>query len=252
MPELFPKLESPFIVAHRGGTTGVRNTLDAFRNLINSGGEAVEFDVRRTIDGVLVVHHGANVSGLRLDRLTYDEFCHFSKQRPATLEDALELCGQRLHINCEIKTPGYEAEVLERLSRQMDKWQYMVSSYNSVVVSRCKKVDPEVTTGLIVVASARPVIFPVARALHSQADVLVLNHLIAPPMLARRAADKGLKVVLWTVNTPRGLAHAFSDTNISGVITDYPHRAERIRRAVREQGNPGIGERELDRSQVLN
>ena len=46
------------IVAHRGGWgAAAENTLAAFENAINLGVDMIEFDVRRTGDGRLVVHH---------------------------------------------------------------------------------------------------------------------------------------------------------------------------------------------------
>lgn len=252
MAELFPDLKRPLIVAHRGGSTGIPNTLDAFRHLIASGGEAVEFDVRRTVDGVLVVHHGPNAAGLRLARLTYDEFCRYTHQHQPTLDEAIELCGSRLHLNVEIKARGYEQAVLECLNARVARSHYMISSYSATVLAKCRSLDPGITTGLIVVASARPVIFPVARAQKCKADVLVLNHRIAQPLLTRRAAQHGLQVLLWTVNTPRGVSHAFGDPNVAGIITDYPHRAERIRRLVRQIAISGRGGQETGTSHVLN
>jgi glycerophosphoryl diester phosphodiesterase len=46
------------VVAHRGGSSKWReNTVDAVRHAIDCGADMVEFDVRRTADGELIVHH---------------------------------------------------------------------------------------------------------------------------------------------------------------------------------------------------
>ena len=140
MAELFPDLKRPLIVAHRGGSTGIPNTLDAFRHLIASGGEAVEFDVRRTVDGVLVVHHGPNAAGLRLARLTYDEFCRYTHQHQPTLDEAIELCGSRLHLNVEIKARGYEQAVLEWGSSQ-EKYCWISIKFPSEVATQLRSVS---------------------------------------------------------------------------------------------------------------
>ncbi len=48
------------IIAHRGASgSGVENTLESFEKAIELGVDMVEFDVRRTHDGVLIVYHDA-------------------------------------------------------------------------------------------------------------------------------------------------------------------------------------------------
>jgi glycerophosphoryl diester phosphodiesterase len=59
------------IIAHRGVTSPAReNTLEAFRKAIELGADMIEFDVRRTKDLRVVVHHDPGISGVPLDRMT--------------------------------------------------------------------------------------------------------------------------------------------------------------------------------------
>ena len=51
------------VIAHRGASRAEReNTVAAFRRAAEMGADAVELDVRRTADGVLVVHHDAHLT----------------------------------------------------------------------------------------------------------------------------------------------------------------------------------------------
>ena len=50
----------------------------------------------------------------------------------------------------------------------------------------------------------------------------------------REAQQAGLKVVVWTVNEPRDIAHMI-DFGVDGIISDYP---DRLRRAAAERGLP--------------
>ena len=78
MPEhSFTKAEEHLVIAHRGGAgQWPENTLFAFQNAIESGADALEFDVHATRDGELVVIHDATVdrttdgSG-RVDEMTW-------------------------------------------------------------------------------------------------------------------------------------------------------------------------------------
>ncbi|MFM9131198.1 MAG: glycerophosphodiester phosphodiesterase, partial [Actinomycetota bacterium] len=53
-----PVLSAPQIIAHRGASRAeTENTLAAFRTAGRMGADAVELDVRRTLDGAMAVHH---------------------------------------------------------------------------------------------------------------------------------------------------------------------------------------------------
>ena len=53
------------VFAHRGFHLAEReNTLAAFAAALEIGVDGVELDVRRTLDGVLVVHHDPDVGSL--------------------------------------------------------------------------------------------------------------------------------------------------------------------------------------------
>ena len=55
----------PLVIAHRGASRDApANTPAAFEAAIAVGADAVELDVRRTADGVLVVHHNASRRGV--------------------------------------------------------------------------------------------------------------------------------------------------------------------------------------------
>ena len=57
----------PLVLAHRGANRLAReNTVDAFVRARELGADGVELDVRRTADGVLVVHHDAAVEPVGL------------------------------------------------------------------------------------------------------------------------------------------------------------------------------------------
>ena len=49
---------SKILVAHRGAPYFFQeNTIDSFAKAVTLGADMVEFDIRRTADGVLVAHH---------------------------------------------------------------------------------------------------------------------------------------------------------------------------------------------------
>ena len=104
---------APTVIAHRGAREAAReNTLPAFRLAREFGAEWVELDARRTADGVVVVHHDAQLAdGRVLAELTVDELPDFIP----SLAEALEECNG-MGVNIEIKNlpsdPDYDADHL--------------------------------------------------------------------------------------------------------------------------------------------
>lgn len=67
-------METPQIWAHRGAPLGSgelppENSLKAFRRAINTGADALEFDIQLTRDGQFVVHHDLHLEHPRLGRV---------------------------------------------------------------------------------------------------------------------------------------------------------------------------------------
>ena len=66
------------IFAQRGGSSQWReNTVDAIQHAIDCGADMVEFDVRRTADGELIVHHDEALG----DCLLADIDCQEARRR---------------------------------------------------------------------------------------------------------------------------------------------------------------------------
>ena len=120
------------IGAHRGGAaTHPENTLAAFRHAVALGAHQIEFDVRRTADGEIVVIHDASVDrttdgkGL-VDELAFDAIREldagrhvapeFRGERVPTLDEVLEVLPRDLWINVQLKPrEGVVAPVVERI-----------------------------------------------------------------------------------------------------------------------------------------
>ena len=59
----------PVVIAHRGASHYYHeNTMEAFEAAVDMSAEMIEFDVRRTFDGVLVVHHDSDFAGSEINR----------------------------------------------------------------------------------------------------------------------------------------------------------------------------------------
>jgi glycerophosphoryl diester phosphodiesterase len=213
--------DETLVVAHRGAWgAAAENTLEAFDAAIRLGADMIEFDVRRTGDGRLVVCHGPRFDDLPLSGVRYEAFG--SGGAPPRLEEVLALAHGRITLDVELKERGCVPEVIPLLE-QFGLDRCMLSSFHDDVVREAKLRAPDLTCGLLV-GRYRSVseLFPAGRAWQAGADVVVLHALLAGAGVLART---GMPCLVWTVNHPRRLERYLADPRVAGVITDAPHVA---------------------------
>ena len=197
------------------------------RTLVARGVEAAEFDVRRTADKILVVHHDEHWAGLTLERTSYAEL----RERGApvrTLDDVLEAAAGRIAIDLELKEAGYEDDVLSAVLARVELERLIVTSFLDEVVRAVKLHTPAVRAGLIV--GRRPTLraptrlladaFPFERLDGCGADFLVPHVLLLATGLHRRARNRGIPLLLWTVNDVERVRAYLAEPGLLGVVTD--------------------------------
>ncbi|GAA2951638.1 hypothetical protein GCM10011428_84280 [Streptomyces violaceus] len=107
----------PAVSAHRGGSERAdAATWEAYKDALESGAEYVEFDIRRTADGVLVVYHDPRVgpTGPPLSRLTHTELSERAGYDVPVVDEVMALIAGRLVAHLDLKEGGYEQEVVDR------------------------------------------------------------------------------------------------------------------------------------------
>lgn len=237
--------DEPLVIAHRGGAGDApENSLAAFDAAITAGCDAVELDVRRTADGVLVLHHPRRRRGTPLARLTYAELIRRSRHEPPRFEDAVDLCAARVGLDVELKDEGIEAAVLDVLAQRFPGHRLLITSFHRSVIATVKTLDPTIACGLLVGLARLPV--PLRRevasaqwAIDSGVDVLLPHQVLSraravrpqpPPGVLGAAGEARLPVIVWTVNGERRMARCLADRRIAGIITDLPEAAGALRR----------------------
>ena len=220
------------VIAHRGASRAApENTLDAFRLARELGADWVELDVRRTADGVAVVHHDAHLAdGRRIGRLDASELPDYVP----SLAEALEACdGMGVHL--EIKNlpddPDYDSEnlvadaVAGLIAAYLGPERALVASFNVDAADAVRAVDPTIPTGLIcgIVQPAQAV----ARAsAHNMAAVSPFDAM-CDAAFVRRAHEAGLEVNVWTINDADRMAELLS-IGVDGLVTDVPDVARAV------------------------
>ena len=131
----------PAIIVHRGTTAcAPENTIAAYASAMDLGADGCEIDLRRTIDGVIVMFHDQGLERMtdafgRLNQYRYSEleqvnFRNISgasrDTRIPSFAAVLELAKQRaMLLHLDIKEPGLETEIA-RLLDAADAWDYVV------------------------------------------------------------------------------------------------------------------------------
>lgn len=147
-----------FGYAHRGLWDADRpeNSLSAFQAAVDSG-YGIEADVRLTRDGVAVMMHDndlARVSGAagKVSELTYSELQEFrigGKEKIPTLVEMLELVDGRVPLLIELKGETKDTSICDIVAPILDsyKGEFVVESFNPVLLQRMKKLRPEIRRG---------------------------------------------------------------------------------------------------------
>ena len=223
----------PLVIAHRGASADFpENSLDAFSGALEQGADWIELDVRRSKDGVLVVHHDAHLADGSLIR-DLDSDC--LPEGVPSLAEAFET-SENMGVNIEIKhLPGEpdfdevdlvcEAVVgLVKAYRSADK--ILVSSFDMNAIDRIKETDPSIATGWLVVERSDGIQILDRVKAHNHTSINPWDELVDQSLI-EQAHSRGLNVNVWTVDDERRILQ-LSEWGVDGIITNIPSLAVEV------------------------
>jgi glycerophosphoryl diester phosphodiesterase len=214
------------IFAHRG-TSGhdPENTLRAFRGAIAAGADGVEFDVHATVDRVPVVIHDRDVARTtdgqgHVDELTLAQVQQLDAgegERVPTLDEALAVFVDRLHLYVEVKQAGIEREVLATLALHRET-RWLIGSFDLDVLRAVRAASPDAELWIIAVFPTDEIF---AAAADLRATALSLHFQTVSSEVMARCRASGLNLAVWTVNSVED-ARSVRDLGAIALCTDYP------------------------------
>ena len=240
----FPYLADPLprAFAHRGWhldeLDGLENSLPAFRRACAEGYRYLETDVHATADGVVVVHHDANLdrttdgSGPIAAR-TWSELKNVKvagRVPLSRLEDVLEELPDA-RFNVDVKADQAVAPFVRVLERTGAYDRVAAASFSDARLARLRKLaGPRLVTAMgprsafALWARGRLPLLPLGR--------LVLGAMAQVPVRqgALRVVDKafvsiagrsGVEVHTWTIDDPAEM-RMLLDLGVHGIVTDRP------------------------------
>jgi glycerophosphoryl diester phosphodiesterase len=235
--------ERAWVSAHRGGAeTAAAGTLLAYQDALAAGVDYIEFDVRRTADGALVVYHDkrAEKRGVRPDRLSRAELDRQVGHDVLDAADLLALARGRAKAHIDVKAPGYEEAIVTAALDAMAAADFVVTASDAVVAA-IKARYPQVICALSVGRGWHEVpvsqlaqtryseLRPVARARACGADAIAMHHTLARLGALAACSRAGLAAMVWTVNDPRAIRAFLRDSRVAVVVTDRPRLALGLR-----------------------
>jgi len=225
------------IIAHRGASAyEPENTIRAFLRAIEMGADAIEFDVRRSRDGVAVVVHDdtlTRIAGVdkKVGELSVDELKSLrvlnSDQSIPTLSEALDTIDAKCGLVIEIKDLGVEDQIVRELRERGLIENAIVISFHREALSRIKSIERSIETGIIVSRRSIHLADYIKRGV---ADTLFARYDIVTPRLVHEVKAVGGRVYVWTVNDPVTAIKMIS-YGVNGIATDKPD----LRHAIEKQ-----------------
>lgn len=213
------------IIGHRGARgLAPENTVKAIEVALRHHVDGVEFDVRVTADGSVILCHNPTLDGLVISKQRY-ETLKLRKPDLATLDEALAAVGSKCALLIEIK-PKVPVEPVVRIIR------HALASNKKIdisILSRSQATLKQVHTALpeaqLVVNERWSIFIALWRMHRLGTDRLQMNQIWLWRGFLRAAQRNGIRISPYTVNSPKQFARW--EPYLYGIVTDYPDRFEK-------------------------
>jgi len=220
----------PVVIAHRGASHyHHENTMEAFVEAVDMGAEMMEFDVRRTADNILVIHHDFDFAGDEIKAMSISQLQERSGvagYTVPTLIDVLEFCESKIPVDIELKEAGYEEHVLDTILGILETDRFIITSSFDGVIRRIKDLNPTIRTGLIIGDRPRRQLpfnlYPGRRVRRTGADALVVSQKLLKLGFLTTTRGLGLPVWVYTVNDRKELGEMIKEKRVGGIFSDRP------------------------------
>lgn len=232
----------PLISAHQGGlqAEGV-SAAERYRRAIGLGVDFIEFDVRRTRDGVTVVHHDDwTKSGRAIRDFAYRQLTDELGSEALTLDELLDVAAGHVGLHLDLKEPGYEAEIVQTMLDRCPVDEFVVTS-GVEEIRTIKEAFPQVKAGLSIGDDLTGVapwlkvrhrlreLLPRRRIERSRADFIAVHQDLAVLSALRYCERHRVPAWVWTVDDERSIARFLADRRVTTLITNRPDIAVRLR-----------------------
>lgn len=224
------------VSAHRGASYDApENTSYAFLKAVKQGADYIELDVQQSADGQVVVFHDKSLKRItgvdkNVSDLTYDQLSQldcgswcseeYSDARIMLLSDVLDLVGDDINLNIEVKSFGNASQTAIKTAKLVKEYNCddscYITSFSYSALKAVKKTYPHIKTGIIT-----NVITYSSYSRLKYIDAMSLNQRFITQNVVSTAHMNGKKVFAWTVDT-RAEMDELITLGVDNIITDRP------------------------------
>lgn len=220
------------IIGHRGAAGLAReNTLEALQAGFDADADMLEFDIRLTKDGILVLHHDFHTirthrTASLISRYTLEELKKLDTSYPVvTFEEVLNKFFGKILLNIEVKGRGSgraAAEFLKKHSIKKSKdWDNVLfSSFSGGELVAVRRSSKEANLALL--HHENPFLF-IAYHWRIQLSAVGFHRLYVNALALEIAKRAKLFTYAYTVNRPQ-TALLLAEQGLDAVVTDYPDK----------------------------
>ncbi len=214
------------IYGHRGAPAEFpENTLAGFQRAIDLGVHGIELDVHLSKDGVAVVCHDetldrtTNAKGPISDHTAAElrKVDAGDGEYVPTLLEVLEMVGDSLHVDIEVKANAAGAAVLEDVQK-VEGLRWLVSSFDWDVLRFVREQDAEADLWVLTMGATDDAIETYNEL---NAGALAIWQKAVNEEVAAFLKDQSIPWWPWTVNDPDRAKQMF-DWGVIGICTDNP------------------------------
>jgi glycerophosphoryl diester phosphodiesterase len=208
----------PLRIAHRGMPRQAReNTLASFALAIAAGADGIELDVHATSDGIVVVHHDAEIAGgapIAQQLLAELRERRAGAEQIPTLREVCALVKGRAELFVEIKGTSIEKLVVQALEGY--NGAVAIHSFDHALILRLAEASCPYRLGILVDRRVDAV-----RDLMERTGALDLwpQHKLVTSALVADVHQLGGRVIPWTVNRASDVRRVTA-LGVDGICTD--------------------------------
>ncbi|HEY3422337.1 MAG TPA: glycerophosphodiester phosphodiesterase family protein, partial [Methanocellaceae archaeon] len=219
------------VVGHRGAPREEpENTLASFERAIRIGVDWIEFDLRKTKDGVLVIIHDDKVDRTTNGRgfvrdMTFEELRELDAgngQKIPSLQQVIDLSRDKVKMDMEIKEDGIEADVVSAIEKNDITARCMISSFMLPPLKNARELNSRIMTAAIM--DKTPDKDCIAMIAHEiKADAIMLGIKIVSIPLLDELRRSGFKIGIWNADT-RDQIEKYAAMEPDYLCSNYPER----------------------------
>lgn len=230
--------EGPVIIAHRGASVvAPENTEVAIRKAFRMGAKVIEFDVRGTADGSLVLFHDDKLERLAgregsIESITSEEVSSlevgkwfgdgsFDGEKVIDLATAIRICLEGGAIPLIERKSGEAATYAEVIRTLGAGEKVIVQSFDWKFLEAFREELPKTPIGALGSKSFSAEKLTQFESLKPEWVGWKFSNMTPPGLEMLNAL--GSRVALWTVNDPE-VASKWLEAGVDGIITDHPDK----------------------------